>query len=385
MLASLIRVAGDFTLAEDALQDACHAAVVQWTAGNVPDNPVGWLMATARHKIIDHLRRQKLAAQKLESVMRMTSAEEPAPDPTDLLRLMFTCCHPALAVEAQVALTLRTLGGLRTEEIARAFLVPASTMAQRLVRAKTKIRLAGIPYVVPQDEALPARVSGVLAVLYLIFNEGYSASEGTELLRCGLCEEAIRLCRELVALLPMQNEPQALLALMLLHHSRRATRTDARGDLMLLEDQDRTRWDVAAIKEGAGLVEAVLRRGSSGVYALQAAIAALHAQASSFEKTDWRQIAGLYELLYSQQPSPVVRLNHAVAISMAEGWDKGLAIMDGISLPGYAPLHAARADLLRRLGRYPEAAAAYLRAIALTTHEAERRFLTKRLAEVSHP
>ncbi len=384
LLASLIRLAGDFTLAEDALQDAFHAALVQWPERGQPSNLQGWLLKTARHKIIDHIRHQRLAEDKQEALLRMMP-DEPHPveqQPADTLRLIFTCCHPALAPEAQVALTLHTLGGLRTEEIARAFLVPTTTLAQRLVRAKNKIRIARIPYEIPGDEALPPRLTAVLAVLYLIFNEGYSAGHGSDLVRTGLCAAAIRLCRDLGSLLPAETEPRALLALMLLHHSRRDTRTSAAGELVLLEEQDRARWDHDAILEGTTLVDSALRDGPPGTYALQAAIAALHAQAPSWENTDWPQITALYELLLTIQPSPVVRLNHAVAVAMSQGWEQGLALMESLDLPGYAPLHAARADLLRRLGRLPGAAAAYRQAIPLTRHDAERNYLMKRLREV---
>ena len=301
----------------------------------------------------------------------------------DSLRLMFTCCHPAIAPDAQVALTLRTIGGLSTEEIARAFLLPVPTLAQRLVRAKSKIKLAGIPYEVPGDDELAGRIDGVLAALYLIFNEGYSASFGADLLRADLCAEAIRLARQLVELLPDEREPKGLLALMLLIDARRATRTDETGAIVLLEDQDRSRWDREKIDEGVRLVDAALRGGRSGRYAVQAAISALHAQAPSAADTDWRQIAALYGILLELQPSPVIELNRAVAIAMSEGAGRGLELIDQLKLPGYHLLPAARADLLRRLNRHRESAAAYREALALVSNDAERRFLERRLAEVS--
>ena len=309
--------------------------------------------------------------------------------PEDRLRLIFTCCHPALAIEAQVALTLRTLGGLSTEEIARAFLVPAPTMAQRLVRAKAKIRGAGIPYQVPPDEALAERIEAVMVVVYLVFNEGYAASFGARLVRHELCEQAIRLGRMLVELLPAHAEPKGLLALMLLHDSRRETRLDGYGDIVLLEDQDRTRWDHAQIDEGAAVVEAALRSGGRppGPYALQAAIAAVHAQAPTASDTDWRQIAALYGVLARVHPTPVVELNRAVAVAMADGFERGLALVNELDqrgeLAGYHPLSVAQAELLRRLGRHPEAAEAYRRALKLVSNDAERRHLEKRLREIA--
>lgn len=383
ILASLIRAVRDFTLAEDALQDAFAAAHQQWPVRGVPENPAGWLLVTARHKAIDQLRRRTLAEEKHRQMITLATPEESAPVPEDTLRLIFTCCHPALAPDAQVALTLRTVCGLSTEEIARAFVVPVATLAQRIVRAKTKIKLAAIPYQVPGDDALAERLHAALAVVYLVFNEGYAAAAGPALVRADLCDEAIRLGRDLAALLPAEREVRALLALMLLTDARRATRTDATGLLVRLEDQDRTRWDRARIAEGAALVAAVLRDGAVGPYALQAAIAALHAQAPSAQATDWRQIATLYAMLARVQPSPVIELNRAVAVAMAEGPERGLALLERIELPGYHLLPAARADLLRRLGRKDEAAEAYRAALQLVKTDSERRFLEQRLAEVS--
>jgi len=383
ILASLIRAVGDFDLAEDALEDAFEAALVQWPERGPPPNPVAWLIATARNKAIDQLRRRVMAEGKRDEIAALAAPQEDTPVPLDSLRLLFTCCHPALAPEAQVALTLRTIGGLATEEIARAFLVPTPTLAQRIVRAKAKIKAAGIPYEVPQDDVLAERIDSVMAVVYLIFNEGYAASFGAELVRADLCAEAVRLGRMLVELLPAEREPKGLLALMLLHDARRATRTDDEGGIVLLEDQDRSRWEQAKIAEGSALVRQALRGGAPGEYAVQAAIAALHAEAPSAGETDWPQIAALYGVLAGLHPSPVVELNRAVAIAMAEGPESGLALLNTLELPGYHLLPAARADLLRRLGRREEAAAAYRDALALVTNEAERRFLERRLAEVS--
>jgi RNA polymerase sigma-70 factor, ECF subfamily len=385
ILASLIRMVRDFDLAEDALQEAFEAALAQWPAQGPPQHPVAWLIATAQHKAIDQLRRRALAENKRDDIATLVAQEEDMPVPLDALRLIFTCCHPALAPEARVALTLRTICGLTTEEIARAFLVPAPTLAQRLVRAKAKIRGARIPYDVPGDDELADRIDSVLAVVYLVFNEGYSASFGAELVRGDLCVEAIRLGRLLVELLPAECEPKGLLALMLLHDARRATRTDDEGAIVLLEDQDRSRWDRVKIAEGAALVVQALRGRPLGEYAVQAAIAALHAQAPSARETDWPQIAALYGVLVGLHPSPVVELNRAVAIAMADGLEHGLALLDTLQLPGYHLLPAARADLLRRLGRHADAAAAYRQALALVTNAAERRFLERRLAEVTHP
>jgi len=391
ILATLIRLLGDIDVAEEALQEAFATALEQWPSAGTPMNPAGWLVSTGRHKAIDRLRRRARLTQKQDEIARhieLSAEEEDAPVPEDQLRLIFTCCHPALATEAQVALTLRTLGGLSTEEIARAFLVPAPTMAQRLVRAKAKIRVARIPYEVPADEALAERLEAVMVVVYLVFNEGYSASFGARLVRHELCEQAVRLGRMLVELLPAHAEPKGLLALMLLHDSRRATRLDDSGDIVLLEDQDRTRWDHAQIDEGAALVEAALRAGGRppGAYALQAAIAAMHAQAPTAAATDWRQIAALYGVLARVHPSPVIELNRAVAVAMSGEIERGLALVDeldrGGELAGYHLLPTAQAELLRRLGRHGEAAESYRRALAQVSNEVERKHLDRRLREI---
>ena len=378
LLAGLIRVVRDVELAEDVLQEAFAAAVEQWSGGE-PETPAAWIFAIARNKAIDRMRRRAVEADRAAAYVDIEADRSEGPAPEDPLRLLFTCCHPALAQDAQIALTLRTLAGLSTEEIARAFLVSPTTMAQRIVRAKSKIRDAGIPYEVPADDALEERLEGVMAALYLVFNEGYSATFGDALVRRDLCAEAIRLGRLLVDLLPGPSEPRGLLALMLLHDSRRDTRQDAEGTLVRLEDQDRSRWDSAQIALGASLVEEALRAGPPGPYALQAAIAALHAQAPSAADTDWPQIAALYAVLYRVQPTPVVELNRAVAVAMADGPERGLVLIDRLEargeLAGYHLVDAARADLLRRLGRRADANAAYLRAIELTTNDAERRFL----------
>jgi len=390
LLSGLIRAVGDFDVAEEALQDAFAAAVTEWAA-NAPRNPRAWLYGTARHKAIDKLRRRA----RLSAMAAALSADEEAAAPAladdsavpdERLRLIFTCCHPALAPDAQVALTLRTLCGLTTDEIARAFLVPPATMAQRLVRAKAKIRAAGIPYQVPSFEELPGRASMVMAVVYLVFNEGYSAAQGDALIRRELCAEAIRLARLLRALPPVPvRELDALLALMLLHDARRDARTDAAGEMVPLGEQDRAKWDRAQIEEGIGLVTEALRNAPAGPYALEAAIAAVHAEAARAEETDWRQIALLYQRLHLLHPSPVVALNRAVAVAMADGPAAALSLVDALADPlaGYHLFHATRADLLHRLGRREEAIAAWQRARELATNDAERRFLTRRIQGTS--
>src|SRR3989454_3454948 len=393
IVATLIRLVRDFDVAEEAAQEAFAAAVGQWRASGVPEFPRSWIIQTARHKAIDRLRRQTRFAEKLDAYTAAGASltvEAPEFDPGDIpddrLRLIFTCCHPALALDAQVALTLRTLGGLETDEIARAFLVPPATMAQRFVRAKRKIRDARIPYTVPDTDDMPTRLDAVLTVIYLVFNEGYAPTRGEPLVRTDLSTEAIRLGRLVRTLMAPQPpaEVTALLALMLLHDSRRAARLDDAGDLVVLEEQDRRRWDHQQIAEALPLVEEALRRGP-GPYALQAAIAALHCQAGRPEDTDWPQIIELYDVLERLQPSPIVSLNRAVAVAMVEGPRPALALIDALAatgdLDGYHLLHAARADLLRRLGSSADAAASYARALALVTNDSERRFLERRLRE----
>ncbi|RIK78077.1 MAG: RNA polymerase subunit sigma-24 [Planctomycetota bacterium] len=395
IVASLIRMTGDFDLAEEAAAEAFAAASEQWHKTGVPNSPRTWIIQTAKHKAIDRIRRRVRLAEKLEDYAATGTAnatglvdpnlDEGGEIPDDRLRLIFTCCHPALALESQVALTLRTLGGLETEEIARAFLVPPTTMAQRLVRAKRKIRDAGIPYVVPDQSDMPERLAGVLTAIYLIFNEGYAATRGA-LLRTDLCAEAIRLGRLLWSLMPPAppTEVTGLLALMLLHDARRDARLDASGDLVLLEDQDRRLWNRPQIDEALPLVDATLR-DAPGPLALQAAIAAVHCRAVRAEETDWPEILRLYDRLADIQPSPVVALNRAVAVAMTAGPEAGLAAIDEIAKGGeldqYYLLHAARADLLRRLGLREAAAASYRRALDLATNDSERRFLQKRLRE----
>jgi RNA polymerase sigma-70 factor, ECF subfamily len=392
-VATLIRVLGDFDRAEEAVQDAFLVALERWPSAGVPSNPGAWIVTTARNKAIDRLRRERRLAQKQVELAQLMTLDPGEPDRQnrssvvdDRLRLIFTCCHPALSPEARVALTLRTLGGLQTAEIARAFLVPEPTMAQRLVRAKAKIRAACIPYRVPPDHLLPERLDGVLAVLYLVFNEGYVASGGDALIRRELCDEAIRLARLLAALMPDEPEVLGLLALLLLHHARRDARVGDAGELILLDDQDRSRWDQAMILDGVGVLDRAVRLGRLGPYRVQAAIAALHATAASPEATDWGRILALYDALRRMSPSPVVELNRAVAIAMAHGPEQGLALVEelaaGGALDGYHLFHATRADLLRRLGRNAEAAAAYRQALELTGNPAERSFLSRRLAEV---
>jgi RNA polymerase sigma-70 factor (ECF subfamily) len=397
ILAGLIRQTGDFTLAEDALQEAFVAAVARWPVEGVPPNPAGWITLTARRRAIDVVRRARTYRKKQEVLARLEATEgggiappvepgdeEPGPR-DDQLRLIFTCCHPALSLESQVALTLRMVAGLTTREIARAFLTAEPTMAQRLVRAKHKIRDADIPFRVPPPAELSDRLDAVLAVLYLVFNEGYSATDD-RLVRDDLCAEAIRLARLVRELLPGEPEVEGLLALMLLHGARRRARVGPAGELIRLEDQDRSLWDRAAIAEGLELVETSLRRGRVGSYQIQAAIAALHAQADTPARTDWPQIAALYSLLLRFQPTPVVELNRAVAIGMAAGPRAGLALLDGLDargdLDGYHLLHAARAELLVRAGEPRAAVESYRRAIAGCTNPAEKTYLTKRLSVV---
>jgi RNA polymerase sigma-70 factor, ECF subfamily len=403
VLATLIRHVGDFQLAEDAVQDAFAAAVATWPRDGIPDNPKAWITVTARRKAIDRLRRERSVADRtarLAELARLDAQEHGSPagrpgaDPDgpddpgavvdDRLRLIFTCCHPALALQARVALTLRTLGGLTTGEIARAYLVSEPAMAQRLVRAKRKIAEAHIPYRVPPPGALPERMAGVLSVLYLIFNEGYAAAGGDRLVRGELCSEAIRLARLLAELMPEDAEARGLLALMLLHDARRGARVDDHGDFVPLGEQDRARWDAGRIRQGLRTLDAALALHDPGPYQLQAAIAAVHVQAASPEETDWAQIADLYGALAKAAPSPVVELNRAVAVGFADGPEAGLAALDRLAQAGtldaYQPFHAAHADLLRRAGDAAGAAAAYRRAIELSTNAVERAELERRLA-----
>ena len=393
IVAALIGLIGDFELAEEAAQEAFTVAVEQWREDGIPEYPRAWIIQTARNKAIDRIRRRERLKEKLDTYVAdglIRTVEEPNYDvnqiPDDRLRLVFTCCHPALALESQVALTLRTLCGLETDEIARAFLVPPATMAQRLVRAKRKIRDAGIPYVVPDTTEMAPRLQAVLTVIYLIFNEGYAATRGA-LVRTDLCAEAIRLGKLVRALMSPQPpaEATALLALMLLHDARRPARTDQAGDLVTLEDQDRSRWNRAQIAEALPMVEEALR-GGPAPFTLQAAISALHCQAARAEDTDWRQIVQLYNVLEQLQASPIVSLNRAVAVAMADGPKPALEIVEGIAAGGelddYHLLHATRAELLRRLGLMQESARSYRRALALATNDSERRFLERRLQQV---
>jgi RNA polymerase sigma-70 factor, ECF subfamily len=396
IVASLIRLSGSFDLAEEAMQDAFASALVNWPARGMPEKPGAWITAVAHRKLIDYTRRQGTRNDNQDALQyetQKTTSDDVSPDemcvtyPDDRLRLIFTCCHPAINREAQVALTLRTLGGLTTPEIARAFLLAEATLAQRLVRAQQKIRDANIPYEIPPAALLGERLESVQAVIYLIFNEGYSATSGQKLVRADLSAEAIRLARVLGELLPGEPENIGLLALMLLHDSRRLARVDSKGELISLEEQDRLAWNQKQIEEGLALVEEALHVHSVGPYQLQAAIAALHAQAQTTEATDWRQIAGLYGELARRSPTPVVALNHAVAVAMSTGLSQGLALIDDLGasgeLDGYYLFHAARADILRRLGNRAEAAAAYQRALALATNQVERNYLSRRLRETN--
>jgi RNA polymerase sigma-70 factor, ECF subfamily len=397
IIATLIRISGSFDLAEEAMQDAFTAALERWPTHGVPDNPGAWITSVAHRKLIDYTRRARTRTDKEDEltyhVERASVPDDQAADaeemnfPDDRLRLIFTCCHPALNPDAQVALTLRTLGGLATPEIARAFLVPEATLAQRLVRAKRKIQDANIPYSVPSPPVLPERLAAVQAVVYLIFNEGYTATAGDSLIRRELCVEAIRLARTLCELMPDEAENLGLLALMLLHDSRRDARVNAQGELVPLEEQDRSLWDQERIREGLELVDKALRLARLGPYQLQAAIVALHAEAPTANETDWPQIASLYRILMRIHPSPIVALNHAVAVALSDGLDTGLALIDKLGaadgMDSYHLYHAARADILRRQGRAREATQAYRQALALTANAVERRYLTRRLAEVA--
>jgi len=398
VIAGLIRAVGDFDLAEESVQDAFVSAIEHWPAEGIPPNPGAWITTTARRKAIDRLRRAHNLERKVEALGQLTAADSNDGAggngmdagyaiEDDRLRLIFTCCHPALALDSQVALTLRLLGGLRTPEIARAFLLPEATLAQRLVRAKKKIRDAGIPYVVPPREDLPPRLSAVLHVLYLVFNEGYSATSGNQIVRRELTGEAIRLARVLVSLMPYEPEAIGLLSLLLLQDSRRDARQSASGELILLADQDRSRWDAVRIDEGLALLDRAASLGAPGQYQLQAAIAAVHAEARIAHETDWPRIVLLYDRLMAIEPSPVVALNRAVAVSMARGPAEALAIVDDLAVNGglddYYLLHSTRGELLRRLGRRADAARAYQRAAAMASNAAEREFLERRRAQLA--
>jgi RNA polymerase sigma-70 factor (ECF subfamily) len=396
IIATLIRTSGSFDLAEEALQEAFTSAASTWERDGPPRNPGAWLTTVAHRKLLDAVRRDKTRSEKQSEVeyestrlhpfAEPASLEEAVEYPDDRLRLIFTCCHPSLSREAQVALTLRTLGGLTTTEIAHAFLLPETTLAQRLVRAKQKIRLAGIPYEIPRLEIIGKRLVAVQAVIYLIFNEGYAASAGQSLVRNDLCAEAIRLGRVLCELLPDEPENTGLLALMLLQDSRREARVNDRGELVTLEEQDRSLWDRTEIADGLRLVERALAFGSVGSYQLQAAIAAVHAEAETADETDWPQIVALYEELMRITSSSVVALNHAAAVAMSEGFEKGLRLIESVGKSGvldnYYLFHASRADLLRRLHRFGEATSAYERALALTTNRVEQNYMSRRLEEI---
>ena len=396
IIATLIRLSGSFDLAEESLQEAFAAAVTSWSQVGSPNNPGAWLTTVAHRKLLDAIRREKTKSDKQPELEYETQRllpdtesvllEDEVDFPDDRLRLIFTCCHPSLSQEAQVALTLRTLGGLTTAEIARAFLIPETTLAQRLVRAKNKIRVAGIPYEVPPIDVLPQRLASVQAVIYLIFNEGYSSTTGEQLVRNDLCAEAIRLGRVLAQLSPDEPENLGLLALILLQDSRRAARVNDDGELVTLEQQDRSAWDKTEIDEGLKLIERALLVGRAGPYQLQAAIAALHAEAKSADETDWAQITALYRLLLRMNPSPIIALNHAAAVTMLEGPEAGLRLIDAAGSSGklenYYLFHAARGDVLRRLKRVDESIEAYLRAIELTTNPVERQYMRKRIEEI---
>ncbi len=393
IVAALIRLTGDWDLAEECTQDAFAQALERWPRDGIPARPGAWLMVTARNRAMDRLRRRAVESTKLREVSAMARRMPPQPDdaadgiPDDRLELIFTCCHPALSTEAQVALTLRSVSGLSTAEIARAFLVSERTLGQRLFRAKSKIRNAGVPFRVPPDHLLPERTAAVLAVIYLLFNEGYAATTGPDVVRVDLTAEAIRLGRILATLMPDDPEVLGLLALMLLHDARSSARTDAAGELVTLEQQDRSKWDTDQISAAVALLEAALRRGRPGIYQVQAAIAACHATAPDTAKTDWAQIVGLYDQLARLAPSPIVELNRAVAVAMTDGPAAGLALTDALAATGaladFHLLPATRADLLRRLGRRAEAAEAYRQALALAPTDAEQRYLTRRLAETA--